>query len=107
MTVPAARHHVLTRRHTAVWFALMVLTALTLLLYRAQLGALTTAAGLSIATAKALLVILFFMELWEHGGLNRLCLVVAVLFILILILASFADVAFRYGPAVPLRGASP
>ena len=59
-------------RAVIVWAALQALLALTVLLAFAPLGALKAPIAYAIATAKATLVMWFFMELRREGGLPRL-----------------------------------
>jgi cytochrome c oxidase subunit 4 len=54
-----------------------------------------------IATTKALVVILFFMHLWDHPGVNRLVLGVTILFLGFAILMVFADTFTRFPLATP------
>ena len=46
---------------------------------RIDLGAANIFIALAIATTKATLVVLFFMHLWDEGGVNRLVFVVSVI----------------------------
>lgn len=55
-----------------VWLACMVLLALTLLASQFSLGPWKPFANLGIATAKAALIMWFFMHLREASGLVRL-----------------------------------
>ena len=85
----SARPYVLT------WLALVALAGLTLLLSSVELGALQWPVALGIASVKAALVALFFMHLRESQTANRLVLVVGVLFVVLLVAFSSADVATR------------
>ena len=59
----AETHHVVpVRIYLAIFFSLMVLTALTVVVARYDLGPLNTVAALTIAGIKATLVILYFMH---------------------------------------------
>jgi hypothetical protein len=57
--------------------------------------------ALAIAVAKASLVALFFMQLWEHGGTYRLVLLTALLWVALMIVFILADVKTRFPLAVP------
>ena len=54
-----------------------------------------------IATAKALIVVLFFMHLWDHPGVNRLVLGVSILFLGFAIIMVFADTFTRFPLSAP------
>jgi cytochrome c oxidase subunit 4 len=88
--------------YVAVWGVLLVLTAVTLAVWKTHmpLGA-RVAVALSVAVVKATLVALFFMHLWEHGGVNRLVLGTSVLFVVLLIGLVLLDNATRFPYANP------
>ena len=48
-----------------------------------------------------MLVILFFMHLWDQPGPNRLTLAIAVMFVLLLITLTLTDAATRFPLAMP------
>jgi caa(3)-type oxidase subunit IV len=56
-----------------------------------DLGQANIFIALAIAITKATLVVLFFMHLWDMGGVNRLVFVVSVLFAVVLIIGVFGD----------------
>lgn len=86
-----------TSRYYVVWIALLVFTAITVLVGRVHLGhGLGLVVALAIAFVKASLVALFFMHLWEHGGANRLVLVTAVFFLFLLLGIVVMDNASRF-----------
>jgi cytochrome c oxidase subunit 4 len=58
-----SEHIVAKKTYILVWVALMVLMFITALLSRINLGEWNTVVALSIATVKAVLVLLFFMHL--------------------------------------------
>jgi cytochrome c oxidase subunit IV len=85
---------------TAVWGALVCLTGLTMAVARLDLGYGNVLAGLGIATAHALLVILFFMHLKYERRLLKWLMLLACLVLAIFIGMTFLDLAFRVpGPA--------
>ena len=90
--------HIGVSRYYIVWIALLVLTALTLVTAKAvhlpHPWGLVVA--LVIAVGKAALVALFFMHLWDHGGANRLVLVTAVVFLMLLMGLTLLDNATRF-----------
>ena len=88
--------------YVLVWVALMVLTGVTLAVWKTHLsyGARVVVA-LSIATVKAALVAVIFMHLWEERGVARLVLVVSALFVALLIGLTLTDSATRFPFANP------
>jgi len=105
-------------QYVLVWAVLLVLTAATVAVWKTHmpLGA-RVAVALTIAAGKAMLVALFFMHLWEHGGVNRLVMATSLLFVVLLIGLVLADNATRFQyanppyseswSAVPFRDAAP
>jgi cytochrome c oxidase subunit 4 len=88
--------------YVLVWVALMVLTGVTLAVWKTNLsyGARVVLA-LSIATVKAALVAVIFMHLWDEKGVARLVLVVSALFVALLIGLTLTDNATRFPYANP------
>lgn len=72
--------------------ALVVLAAASWLLADSGTG---TGVALAIAAAKALLIALFFMELIVGHATDRTVAAIAVLFVVLLTVGMFADVAYR------------
>jgi cytochrome c oxidase subunit 4 len=89
------------RRYLLVWGALLVLTAATFLSARVDLGEINLALALLIATAKAALVVLFFMHLWDSRGANRVVFGISIFFVLLLMGGMLGDVLTRYPLARP------
>ena len=90
-------HRIGAKRYYVVWIALLVFTAITVLVGRVHLPhGWGLVVAMVIATAKATLVALFFMHLWDHGGANRLVLVTALLFLLLLMGLTVLDNATRF-----------
>jgi cytochrome c oxidase subunit 4 len=75
--------------------ALLLLTAITVLITRVELGALNTAAAMLIATIKGLIVLLYFMHLKFDQKIYAIMvgLVMAVFFAVIVI--TFFDYLYR------------
>lgn len=65
-------------RYVSTLVALLVLTGLTFGLSFASLGAAGTVLAMLIATAKAALVVLFFMHLLEHQNSSRTAFMIAL-----------------------------
>lgn len=83
------------RAYVLTLVALLALTALTFGLSFAPLGPWGIPVAVAIATAKAVLVALFFMHLLEEGTTARLAAAVAVFLGVLLILLASLDVATR------------
>jgi cytochrome c oxidase subunit 4 len=91
-------------RYLAVWVGLLALTALTYLVRRADVQEpWHLVAALVIAVAKASLVVLFFMHLWEHAGAAQLTLLTAVALAALLIGLVLVDNSTRFPYANPPR----
>src|SRR5260221_11223265 len=82
-------------RYLWVWLALLALTGLSWLLSLAHLGSTDIAVALVIASAKTLLVMLFFMHLAEERFSIVMIPVAALFFVLLLIGLTVTDVATR------------
>ena len=73
-------------QYVVVWAALMVLTGVTLAVWKTEMSyAARVVVALSIATVKAALVAVFFMHLWEEKGVARLVLVFSAVWVALLI----------------------
>jgi cytochrome c oxidase subunit 4 len=95
-------HEVSAKRYYVVWIALLVFTAITVVAGRVHLpGGWALVVALIIAVAKASLVALFFMHLWDHGGANRLVLLTSVVFFLLLLGITVMDNSTRFPLANP------
>lgn len=80
----------------AIWIALLICTGLTAAVAFVDLGPANTIVALSIATFKAILVILFFMHVkYTHEKLTGLVIVSAIVFLFFLLSLSMADYATR------------
>ena len=101
-TTHSEAKHLGPAQYVAVWAALMVLTGLTVAVWKTDLSyAGRIVVALLIATAKAALVAIFFMHLWEEKGVARLVLVVSAVFVALLIGLTLADNATRFPYANP------
>jgi cytochrome c oxidase subunit 4 len=94
-------------RYIAVWAALIAGTILTVITGRMNFGELNIIIALVIACIKASLVVLFFMHLWDEGGVNRLIFVTSLVFVMVMILGTFGDLAFRLNTLLPNGGPLP
>jgi cytochrome c oxidase subunit 4 len=89
------------RMYFAIWAALLVLTYATVAVSRIDLGRLNTIAALTIAVAKALLVVLYFMHIRYSTRLTKLVLVGGFLWLALLIGLTTADVISRTWISLP------
>lgn len=86
-------------RCAAVFAALLVLTGLTVGVSLLDLGALGTAIALSVASAKAGLVLVYFMDFARSGRVVWIAGIACVLWLGILITLALSDVLTRGWPA--------
>ncbi|HET8724942.1 MAG TPA: cytochrome C oxidase subunit IV family protein [Anaeromyxobacteraceae bacterium] len=94
--------HLGPAQYVMVWAALMVLTGVTLAVWKTDMSyGMRVFVALAIATVKAALVAIFFMHLWEEKGVARLVLVVSAMFVALLIGLTLADNATRFPYANP------
>src|SRR5579862_5786803 len=91
-------------RYAIVWLVLLGFTILTIVTGRIDLGTANIFIALGIAVTKATLVVLFFMHLWDMGGVNRMVFVVSVLFVIVLMLGVFGDLFVRLPTSLPNGG---
>jgi cytochrome c oxidase subunit 4 len=96
MSSGSADYHIIGYgRLAAVWGGLLLLTALTVLITRFDLGGYKVLAALVIASLKAGLVIAVFMHMSYEGRLLRWLLFVALVTLAIFIGFTFFDVLYR------------
>ena len=86
------------RRLLPVWAALLALLGATLALAYAPLGRFSLVVALGIAVAKALLVVLLFMQLRKPDPLLRQTAFATQLFVANMLILTFADVLPRAAP---------
>jgi cytochrome c oxidase subunit 4 len=94
-------------RYALIWVILLAFTILTIVTGRMDLGAANIFIALAIATTKATLVVLFFMHMWDMGGVNRVVFGVSVLFAVVLIIGVFGDLMVRLPVTLPNGGPLP
>jgi cytochrome c oxidase subunit 4 len=87
--------------YVGVWGALVVLATATLLTSSVVQGTWGVVAALAFATAKAFLVVWFFMHMSSEGLASRFSFLVAVLFVVLLLGFTLGDVMLR--PEIELR----
>ncbi|HET6490398.1 MAG TPA: cytochrome C oxidase subunit IV family protein [Syntrophales bacterium] len=97
MKDPSAETHIVaTRTYAVVWLALLALLAATLAVARLQLMARYSVLGsLLIATAKAGLVLAFFMHLKYEGRFLKGLLLLTLCALTLFIGLTFVDVWYR------------
>ncbi len=98
-----AGHIESVRNYVLVLIALMILTAATVAAAFVDMGAMNEVVGLGIATAKALLVLMFFMHLRHSLGLVKIVAGSAVFWLAVLIILTMSDFATRGILGVPGR----
>jgi cytochrome c oxidase subunit 4 len=81
--------------YVAVWIALVVLATVTLFVSRASIGEWGIVVALVIASAKAALVLAYFMHLVHDRPLNRFVIVIAIGFVVLLVAGVLGDVGTR------------
>ena len=84
------------------WLALVVLLALTTASAFVPLGSANLFISLGIALAKALVVLLFFMELKASAALVRVFAAAGFFWLMIMIALTSADYTHRTDQRVPL-----
>jgi len=90
--------HIVSRGiYYAVFIALLVMTTLTLLVARIDLGRLNAVVALAIAVFKATLVVLFFMHVRYSSRLTRVVVASGLLWLIIMIAFMMSDYLTRPG----------
>ena len=79
------------RTYFLIFFALLVLTAVTVLVAFQDFGAWNDVVALSIAVLKATLVVLFFMHVYYTTQLTKLVVVAGFFWLFILIVLTLSD----------------
>ncbi|NIM19096.1 MAG: cytochrome-c oxidase [Candidatus Latescibacteria bacterium] len=77
------------------WFALLVLTALTVTVAGMKLGSLSILTAIVIACVKSSVVLFFFMHLKYEAPVFKIMVLVVILVLAIFIGFTFFDVSFR------------
>src|ERR1039457_3757938 len=87
--------HPTVKTFVIVWASLLALTALTVFAATLELGPFNAVVALTIATVKALLVLLFFMELRYTTALTKVAVIAAVFFFMLLAGLTLSDYLTR------------
>jgi cytochrome c oxidase subunit IV len=96
-----------TKRYYVVYLLLLAFTLITVFTGQRDLGAANIWVAMAIAITKASLVVLFFMHLYDEGGVNRLVFVTSLLFTAVLMLFVFGDLMTRLTMSLPNEGPMP
>jgi cytochrome c oxidase subunit 4 len=83
------------RTFILIWFALLIMTVVTIAVSRVNLGALNIWVALAIASVKSSLVIFIFMHLRQESKLFKLGLLTLFVVVAIFIGLTFTDVIYR------------
>ena len=86
-----SEHITSPKLYIAIFLALMVLTAITILVAFLDLGPLNDIAALGIAITKACLVVLFFMHVRHSSPFTKLVVVSGFVWLAFLITLTLAD----------------
>jgi cytochrome c oxidase subunit 4 len=84
-----------TRTYVTVWLSLLALTAVTISVAGMHLGRFSTLTSLLIASAKASLVLWFFMHLKYERKLFQLMFLIPVATLAVIIGLTFFDIWYR------------
>jgi cytochrome c oxidase subunit 4 len=96
-------HIVPKRLYFAVFIALIVLTWVTTLVARVDLGRWNIFVALAIAIIKASLVVLFFMHVWYSTRMTKMIVVASIFWLTLLLFITMADLWTRTWMGVPGR----
>jgi cytochrome c oxidase subunit 4 len=89
-------HVISTKLYVTIWIALMCLTVITAGVAFIDLGPFNTIVALSIATLKAVLVVLIFMHVkYTSEKLTKTVVISAIFFLFLLLSLSMADYTTR------------
>jgi cytochrome c oxidase subunit 4 len=92
----SGKHHLVSYgTYLLTWFALLLLTALTVTVAGMHLGGLSILGAILIASAKATIVLLIFMHLRYEARVFRIMVVVVLVTLAVFIGLTFLDISFR------------
>ncbi len=83
------------RTFILIWVALLVLTVVTVVVSRIQLGAFNIWAALTIASVKSSLVVFIFMHLRQESRLFKIGILTLLIIVATFIGLTFTDVIYR------------
>ncbi len=91
----SAKKEALFGPYILVWFALLMLTGVTVAVAGMQLGNLSVLTAILVATVKSTLVLHYFMHLKDESVVFKLMLGLAIFTIAAIMLLTFVDFSFR------------
>ena len=92
-----SEHVVSAKLYWLIWLILIVATVVTALVARIDLGPFNTVVALTIATAKASIVVLIFMHVkYTSEKMTKAILIAAVFWLLLLLILSLTDYSSRF-----------
>jgi cytochrome c oxidase subunit 4 len=94
-------HIVPVRTYVLVFIALMIGTALTTAAAYVDMGPWNTPVALAIATAKLMLVVLFFMHVKYAAGLTRIAILAGFFWLGIMVALTCSDELTRHWEIIP------
>jgi cytochrome c oxidase subunit 4 len=92
-----------TKTYFAVFFALLVLTLVTVLVAKVDLGSANTLVAMAVAVTKAVLVIYFFMHVKYGTRMTKLTVIAGFSWLALMILLIMSDYVGR-GAIFPISG---
>ena len=91
-----SEHIMSAKLYVGIWIGLMILTVVTAGVSFIDLGPFNTIVALSIASLKAVLVVLFFMHVkYTSERMTKVVIVAAIFWLIILLALSLSDYATR------------
>lgn len=87
--------HPTIKTFVGVWIALLILTVVTVTVATFNLGVFSAVVALTIATIKALLVMLFFMEIKYASKMTMTVVISAIFFLFLLLGLTIMDYTSR------------
>ncbi|MGH9916547.1 MAG: cytochrome C oxidase subunit IV family protein [Pyrinomonadaceae bacterium] len=84
------------KTYLLVFAGLVILTTITVFAARFDMGFVNTPIALGIAIAKAMLIVLFFMNVRHSSLLTKLVIIGGVLWLLILLTLTMVDYSTRH-----------
>ena len=89
------RPHIPYAQYITIWFALVLLTGVTITVAGLQLGQVSLLAAIAIATVKGTLVLRHFMHLKYEPVVFKIALMVALFTLTTILVLTFVDTSFR------------
>ena len=90
-----SRPHIPYAHYITIWFALVLLTAVTITVAGLHLGQVSILGAILVAAVKGTLVLRHFMHLKYETALFKIVLMVAMLTLAVILVLTFVDISFR------------